>query len=116
MVGRLPGRRWSAPSYFTLDSLGPGFVVGYQYTQSCLCIRDEKGLATFMETGAMLGAEVTVEVGGAMEGRAVEAEVGAWQAVLLLLLLACRHGRGLDGFVCPSLRWWTWHHHRHRFG
>eukprot|EP00887_Chlorella_sp_A99_P007255 scaffold2.g7255.t1 len=68
--GERRGGSWSAPSYFKVRYWGVGPVLGYEYLQSCMCIADDKGLASFTTSGALLGLDATLEAGSGMSRRA----------------------------------------------
>lgn len=63
MIHRLPGGKWSNPSFVTITAGSVGFQIGGQATDLLLVINNERGFQAMLEDNFKFGANASVAAG-----------------------------------------------------
>lgn len=81
--------KWNGPAFYTIGGISFGLLAGAQVAETIIVVRTERGLNRLLNTGAKLGADLSVTAGP------VGAGVGAGNIIADLVVLS--RSKGLYG-------------------
>lgn len=81
--------KWNGPAFYTIGGVSFGLLAGAQVAETIIVVRTERGLNRLLNTGAKLGADLSVTAGP------VGAGVGAGNIIADLVVLS--RSKGLYG-------------------